>query len=188
MPKRGAEEIFQLKITLKRSKPPIWRRVQVRSDITFTQLHDVIQTAMGWADMHLHQFIVYKKRYGRADLKGPVVSDEDKSPLWKLVGLRNSLVYEYDFGDCWDHKIVVEKILSAEEGVLYPRCISGQRACPPEDIGGIWGYEKMLLAINDPSHPEHREMLDWVDEDFDPAAFDLAKVNRVLTTFAGYLR
>jgi hypothetical protein len=177
MPKRGAQEIYQLKITLKRSKPPIWRRVQVRSEITLAQLHEVIQIAMGWTDSHLHQFTVSGQAFGRPDFEGLEVRDEKKASLWRLVGLRDSFVYEYDFGDGWEHEIVVEKVLPVEEGALYPRCLAGKRACPPEDVGGIWGYQGFLIAINDPTHPEHREMLEWAGSAFDPAAFNLADVN-----------
>lgn len=181
IPKRGAQEIYQLKITLKRSKPPIWRRVQVRSEITLARLHDVIQIAMGWTDSHLHQFLVHGEAYSQPDFEmdelNPEVSDENNVPLWRLVGLRDSFVYEYDFGDDWEHVIVVEKVLPVGEGILYPRCLAGKRACPPEDVGGIWGYQDFLIAINNPTHPEHREMLEWVGGAFDPAAFDLADVN-----------
>lgn len=179
-PKRGAQEIYQLKITLKGSKPPIWRRVQVRSEITLAQLHEVIQIAMGWTDSHLHQFIVHGPAYGRPDVEGLEVNDEKKAPLWRLVGLRDTFVYEYDFGDGWEHEIVVEKVLPVGEGVLYPRCLAGKRACPPEDVGGIWGYGNFLIVINNPRHPEHRERLEWVGGAFDPTAFNLADVNRHL--------
>ena len=177
MPKRRAQEVYQLKITLKGSKPPIWRRVQVRSEITLAQLHDVIQIAMGWTDSHLHQFTVHGEAFGRPDDEGLDVHDENKACLWRLVGLRDSFLYEYDFGDDWQHQVVVEKVLPVETGAVYPLCVTGKRACPPEDVGGVWGYGDFLEAIKDPMHPDHQEMLDWIDEDFDPAAFDPAGVN-----------
>jgi len=177
MPKRGAQEVYQLKITLKQSKPPIWRRVQVRSEITLAQLHLVIQIAMGWTDSHLHQFIVNGRVFGRPDYEELELNDEKKASLWRLVGLRDSFLYEYDFGDDWQHQVLVEKVLPVEQGAVYPRCLTGKRACPPEDVGGVWGYGDFLMAIKDPMHPDHREMLDWVDENFDPAAFDPAAVN-----------
>lgn len=108
----------------------------------------------------------------------PLYSSFLLHPTHNLSLLRDSFVYEYDFGDSWEHEIVVEKALPVEEGVLYPRCLAGKRACPPEDVGGVWGYGDLLMAIKDPTHPEHREMLDRVDEDFDPAAFDPADGNR----------
>ncbi len=93
---------------------------------------------------------------------------------------KDRLTYEYDFGDSWEHQIIVEKILPPEPGVRYPRCIAGKRACPPEDCGGIWGYDSFVEAVLDPDHPEHDEMLQWVGRPFDPEAFDMDKVNEAL--------
>ena len=94
--------------------------------------------------------------------------------------VKDKLIYEYDFGDSWEHELLVEKILPLEEGKRYPVCLTGKRACPPEDCGGIWGYASLLEAIRDPEHPEHEEMVDWVGGEFDPEAFDLDEVNREL--------
>lgn len=187
--KHTAEGVYQLKIMLKDSKPPIWRRVQVRAEITLAQLHEVIQLAMGWTDSHLHQFRVDGEMYSQPDFEldefSQETNDENNVHLWRLVGLQDSFSYEYDFGDGWEHEIVVEKVLPIEEGVLYPRCLAGKRACPPEDVGGVWGYEEFLAAIKDPKHPEHREMLEWVGGSFDPADFDLAEVNLGLIGLSG---
>lgn len=176
------ERIFQLKVTLRGSKPPIWRRVQVEETARLGDLHAIIQCVMGWTDSHLHQFIIKGEYYGvptAGDFEE--VKDEDKFKLGGTVGKANGkFVYEYDFGDSWEHEILVEKILPREAGVTYPRCLDGKRACPPEDCGGIWGYHDMLAAVADPKHPEHEELIEWLDGEFDPKAFDLEEVNKQL--------
>ena len=176
--------IYQIKVTLNDSKPPIWRRILVRSDITLAKLHRIIQAVMGWADYHLHQFIVGRTYYGvpHPDYGGFVeMRDESRVRLNRIVpGERFKFRYEYDFGDSWLHTLLVEKILPPEPGQQYPVCIKGKRACPPEDVGGIWGYYGFLEATQNPDHPEHEEYLEWVGGEFDPEAFDLDEVNRAL--------
>lgn len=174
--------IYQLKITLKDSKPPIWRRVQVPSDVSLAKLHRIIQEVMGWSDYHLHQFRLGETYYGVPDPDDfHEVEDEKTVKLSRLVSRpKAKLLYEYDFGDSWEHEILLEKILLPEPGVQYPVCITGKRACPPEDCGGVWGYGDFLEAIQNPDHPEHDEMLEWVGGSFDPEAFDLDEVNRTL--------
>ncbi len=174
--------IHQLKVTLYDSKPPIWRRVQVPSDITLSKLHTILQVVMGWTDSHLHQFIVGTTYYGIPDPDSDRdVKSEPRAKLNQIAPQENAkFTYEYDFGDDWLHDIVVEKILPAVEGRHYPVCLKGKRACPPEDCGGVWGYASFLEAIRDPSHPEHDDMLEWAGGDFDPEAFDVETVNRQL--------
>ncbi|RRR70870.1 MAG: plasmid pRiA4b ORF-3 family protein [Candidatus Viridilinea halotolerans] len=174
--------IYQLKITLKGSKPPIWRRVEVAEDITLDTLHRIIQAAMGWTDSHLHAFTANGISYGVPDMDDFMdTQDESASRLHTIISTpKQHLLYEYDFGDSWEHHVVLEKILAPEVGTHYPRCTAGKRACPPEDCGGIWGYANFLQAIADPEHPEHEEMLDWVGEAFDPEYFDLADANTML--------
>jgi hypothetical protein len=174
--------IYQLKVTLKESKPPIWRRILVPGDISLSKLHQILQIAMGWEDSHLHQFIVGGTYYGEPD---PGFRDEMKSERRVKLNQvapheKGRFTYEYDFGDSWEHQIVVEKIVPPEPGARYPVCTAGTRACPPEDCGGVWGYESLLEAIADPNNPEHDEMLEWVGEDFDPDAFDLEEINERL--------
>lgn len=174
--------IYQLKVTLYDSKPPIWRRIQVPADITLSRLHNILQVVMGWTDSHLHQFIVGEIYYG---LPHPdwdfEVKDERRAKLYKIAPQEKAkFTYEYDFGDDWLHTILVEKILTPEEGRQYPVCIKGKRACPPEDCGGVWGYESFLEAIRDPNHPEHDEMLEWIGGSFDSEAFDLVAINQRL--------
>jgi hypothetical protein len=174
--------IARLKITLKGSKPPIWRRVEVPDTITLSQLHQVIQAAMGWLDYHLHQFAVGRTYYGVPDPDDfEEVRDERRVRLNQLLTApKQKLAYEYDFGDGWEHIVLLEALLEPEEGAWYPRCTAGKRVCPPEDCGGIWGYESFLEAIQDPAHPEHEGMLEWVGGAFDPEAFDLKQVNVAL--------
>lgn len=176
--------VYQLKVTLRNSEPPIWRRVQVRGDITLGDLHHVIQAVMGWHEAHLHEFIAKKVSYGTLyhDYGGwDEVRDEALYRLDQVAKRRGSrLVYEYDFGDSWQHDILVEETLSPEEGIQYPVCLAGERACPPEDVGGIWRYRHFLEAIRDPADPEHKDFLEWIGGSFDPEHFDLQAINEVL--------
>ncbi|MGA1870906.1 MAG: plasmid pRiA4b ORF-3 family protein [bacterium] len=174
--------IYQLKITLKDSKPPIWRRLQVKSDITLSKLHQIFQVAMGWSNTHLHQFIIHGVEYGIPDPDYDTdIKDERYVKLGKLLVTEGEkFTYEYDFGDNWEHEILIEKILPMEISIFYPICIKGKRACPPEDCGGIWGYLDFLEAIEDISHPEHDEILEWAGGEFNPAAFEVNSINQEL--------
>ena len=130
----------------------------------------------------MHQFIAHGRYYGtpHADF-GFEVQNEQQVSLQQVVSrAKDKLIYEYDFGDSWDHELLIEKVFPYEAGKRYPVCLTGKRACPPEDCGGIWGYASFLDAIQDPQHPEHEEMLEWVGGEFDPEAFDLDEVNREL--------
>jgi hypothetical protein len=181
MPRKAAApgRVYQLKITLKDSKPPIWRRVEVADDITLARLHRIIQVAMGWTDSHLHMFSVGQTDYGVPYPGGEgELRDERRYKLSQLLTApKQKLSYEYDFGDSWSHEVLLEQLREPEPGVAYPRCVTGKRACPPEDCGGVWGYAEFLEAIADPEHPEHEELLEWVGGEFDPAAFDVDEVN-----------
>lgn len=178
-------DIYQIKVTLKHSKPPIWRRIQVPGNTRLGQLHLILQAAMGWWNAHLHQFIVggdtyYGEPHPEFDTWGPEMLDETKYRLHQVVtGEKFKFIYEYDFGDSWEHVLLVEKIIPPERGVHYPRCIKGKWACPPEDVGGVWGYGYFLEAIKNPEHEEHEMYLEWIGE-FDPEEFDLAEVNQAL--------
>lgn len=101
-----------------------------------------------------------------------------------LTSIGDKIEYQYDFGDGWEHEIVLEKVLPPEEGAKYPVCIKGRRACPPEDCGSIWGYEDLLLALQDPNHPDHDDLLEWVGGSFDPEAFEPDEINELLRGFA----
>ena len=174
--------VYQINVTLKGSKPPIWRRIHVTSETTLAQLHRILQRVMGWEGYHLYQFVVGGLEYGDPSILEEMEGEDARRvTLATLVrGEQDTFLYEYDFGDGWDHELLVEKILPPEAGKRYPVCLAGKRACPPEDCGGIWGYAAFLEAIDDPQHPEHEEMLEWVGGEFDPDAFDLDGVNTAL--------
>lgn len=174
--------IYQLKVTLKDSRPPIWRRIQVSADTKLSIFHLILQDVMGWTNSHLHQFRVGRTYYGESVPEADFyVEDERKISLGQAApGAKKKIVYEYDFGDGWEHEVLVEKVLEPEPGVRYPVCIAGKRACPPEDCGGVWGYEEFLKAIRDPKHPEHDSMLEWVGGKFDAEEFDLEFINEEL--------
>lgn len=182
MTTKSAALVYQIKITLQDSKPPIWRRLLVIESVSLYKLHQIIQVAMGWTDSHLHQFIVGEEYYGVPGSEDwrPVL-DERRYHLNQIAPSENSkFVYEYDFGDSWDHVILVEKIQPSESGMKYPFCIKGKQACPPEDVGGVWGYLEFLEAINNSAHKEHDNYVKWIGEKFDPAKFDVDKVNQAL--------
>ncbi len=182
--------VYQLKVTLNGSKPPIWRRLLVPGDINLGNFHVVLQIVMGWTNSHLHQFILGRTMYGIPDDEfgggyDLEIEDENKYTLSHLLKKeKDSLKYEYDFGDGWEHKIIIEKILPHKSSVKVPSCIKGKRACPPEDCGGIWGYQDLIEVLNDTSHPEYDEMLEWIGEDFDPEYFDVNHINDLLSKFA----
>ena len=176
-------QIYQIKVTLKGSKPPIWRRIQVPCNITLAELHRILQAVMGWWDYHLHQFIVGRTYYGvpHPDYYDYMeMRDESQVRLNQIADEGSKFVYEYDFGDSWEHVLLVEKVLEPEPDRQYPVCIKGRGACPPEDVGGIWGYYSFLEAIQDADHPEHEDYLEWIGGEFDPEAFDLDEVNERL--------
>jgi hypothetical protein len=192
---RGQREVFQLKIVLEGSKPPIWRRLLIPADLKLPDLHGVIQLAMGWNNEHLYHFMVGTRSkglrfYGDPDLldidliqeaEGEFVNDLNVPIDHLLVNRKDWIRYEYDFGDGWIHRLTLEGILVQPlQLARIPRCVTGQRACPPEDIGGVFGFERALPILANPTHPEHQEMLAWVGP-FDPNRFDLEAVNADLS-------
>lgn len=187
MSAKKSQPVYQVKITLNGTKPPVWRRMLVPGTIRLDRFHDVLQTVMGWTDSHLHQFISGRTFYGIPydDLAfGLETMDERKYKLSQLLKKeKDSIIYEYDFGDSWEHRIVLEKILPANSDVVLPSCIKGKRACPPEDCGGVWGYQDLIEVIRNPSHPEYEEMLDWLGGEFDPEEFDLTNTNKMLARY-----
>ncbi len=205
--------IHELRITLRGTKPPIWRRIAVPADFTLAELHEIIQLVMGWMDGHLHQFRLKtaSSRPKPSDLARIVSSgdwtdlglrlrgervftdrrvedmegEDERAVSLADLGLRakQKLLYEYDFGDDWEHAVELGKTYAPTEGVRYPVCLAGKGACPPEDCGGVWGYYEMLAALRDPKHPEHDERREWLGGAFDPDAFDLEDVNARLATW-----
>lgn len=181
--------IFQVKISLEYIKPPIWRRVQI-DNCTLDELHEIIQISMGWDNEHMYAFVVADEECGDLDRGGDFERDARSTRLSDLVKQGDTRFrYDYDFGDEWEHIIEIEKTLPAEEGICYPRCVKGERACPPEDSGGPYSYPYLLDKIQDPNHEEHYDALEWVGDDFDPEEFDLEEVNadlRFLRRFLGH--
>jgi hypothetical protein len=181
--KRKFSKVYQFRIALKDIKPTVWRRIQVPETYTFWDLHVAIQDVMGWFDCHLHQFKMLEPvTKAKVDIGIPDEDDDyEILPGWRQKILdffspdNKTAFYIYDFGDNWTHTILLEKILPREEGIAYPLCIEGERSCPPEDCGGVWGYEEFLDAIMDPGHEKYEEMIAWAG-DFEPEYFDRAGV------------
>ena len=178
-------DVYQLKITLRGvAKPPVWRRAVVPSGLTLDLLHDVLQQIMGWENEHLHVFSTPRRNYGTPDPELGF-ADERKVTLAEILTKPGAAMrYTYDFGDDWEHDVVLEKILPPDP-VPVLSCLAGEGACPPEDCGGAWGYDSLKEVLADPDHEEHVEMLDWMGlesaEDFDPARFRLDEVNARLS-------
>jgi hypothetical protein len=165
----GPTYVYQVKVTLKGIRPPIWRRVLLPPEISLEKLHLVLQAVMGWTNCHLHKFTADGISYGDTsiDTESPM-NNEKRYRLNHIVrGEKEKFFYVYDLGDYWEHEILVEKMVVHAERLAYPVCITGKRACPPEDCGGPWGYEELLEILKDPSHPEHEERLDWLPRGFD---------------------
>jgi hypothetical protein len=181
--KKKAPGVFQLHIQLRGASPAIWRRLLVPSSITLAELHPVLNEAMGWSDSHLHQFVLGDRVFGdpETDDTGELeYEDEGKARLEDLLGAGSTIHYEYDFGDGWVHAVKVEKALEPDECVTYPLCIGGARACPPEDCGGLPGYERLLETLSNPKAQEHHDILRWVGGYFDPEGFDVNRTNFAL--------
>jgi len=183
--KSTSSSIYQIKVTLKGTKPPVWRRFQVPSNLNLFQLHEILQTVMGWEDYHLFLFNIGGQEYRQPDLEFDSDLTDAKSVKLKHVykGPNTKFVYVYDFGDNWEHEIRIEKEVPSESGTRYPICLTGKRACPPEDCGGVWGYADLLKVIQDPSHPEYEEMMEWLGGEFDPEEFELEEINDALEDF-----
>jgi Plasmid pRiA4b ORF-3-like protein len=172
------------------SNPPIWRRLAIPADITLDRLHYVIQIAMGWSDDHLHQFIVghrnSRRYFGQTDLEfddfGDDMLDERRYTVAQLAPAKKSkFIYEYDFGDSWEHEVVHEGMLPSDAALKHAVCLDGENACPPEDCGGIGGYYSLLEILADPKHPERAELKEWHGGSFKPDKFNLKSVNAQLS-------
>ena len=190
--KKTPETVLQVKVTLYDVSPRVWRRVLVPTDYTFFDLHIALQDAMGWDDSHLHSFsfvpkggkkeIVIQYPSPMHDDFGMPSLDErgEKIAEYFEKGIKH-YTYTYDFGDNWEHDLVFEKILSTKPGAKYPQCVAGANVCPPDDCGGVGGYDNLRKALRNPRHPDHKDMLDWLDikspEELDSSAFNPAKVH-----------
>ena len=178
--------VYQLKVTLLETSPPVWRRFLVSSDVSLHRLHLILQDVMGWGSYHLYRLEIestdYSEPHPDNDPYQLPFQDSERARLGTLVVDRGSrFLYEYDFGDSWLHEVTLEDILEHRPGKRYPICVGGQRACPPEDCGGPWGYAELLEVIGDPDHEEHLDMMEWLGGQFDPGAFDVNRVNRMLS-------
>jgi hypothetical protein len=179
-----SRQIFQLKVSLAGVRPPVWRRVLVPGGYTLDRLHRVVQHAMGWRDCHLHSFEIDGRQYGEPDPDGELaLRDELDVRLDAVVGKGDRFRYTYDFGDWWEHDLVVEDVCAADPDERYPACVEGERACPPEDVGGPAGYAVLLAALADPGHPEHRMMREWAGSGFEPEFFAADRATTLLRRF-----
>ena len=185
--KKKFDKVYQFKVTLLDIRPPIWRRIQVPETYSFWDLHVAIQDAMGWYDCHLHKFDIANPKTGRRDEIG-IPFEDFGNDMGTIAGWKNLIAdyfsmenkscdYVYDFGDNWNHRILLEKIIPHEKGAKYPICIKGKRACPHEDCGGVWGYMDLLEILDDPEHEEYESMKDWVGDEIDPERFDPKEVH-----------
>lgn len=181
-------QIYQLRIDLKHIQPPIWRRVLVPASATLADLHDIIQAVMPWWDAHLHEFECNGVNYGiphRQEAWYPI-EDSAAVTLGEVLPRVNAQInYTYDFGDEWQHKIRLEKVLEPAPELTYPICIKGSRAAPPEDCGGPHGYTHMLQVLQDPKHPDYDMYSEWLEDEIDPEFFDLEEANEALGMVAG---
>jgi hypothetical protein len=172
------DPVLQVRITLRYvDDPPVWREVLIPAAYPLSRVHRVIQAAMGWEDCHLHAFQIGKMTYGPDPEEELGFADETKARLADVARVRTRIGYEYDFGDSWEHELVVEARTVAEDGQTYPACLAGEGACPPEDCGGVYGFAELKEVLAGPDSAERDEMLEWADEDFDPTHFDLAAAN-----------
>lgn len=170
--------VYQLKVTLKGVRPPIWRRLLVGDNVTLARLHGIIQAAMGWEDSHMHSFKIEGLEYGEPSIDSWVtIKDERRFTVGELVTkAKTKFLYTYDFGDNWEHEVQLEAITPFAPEPPLPACIAGKRAGPPEDIGGAWGYQALLEARDNPRHPERENFAELIAS-FDPDALDVAAVN-----------
>ena len=192
MPKKGVRRPrlgrfgYQIKVTLVGSKPPIWRRLLVRDNTDLRRLHLIIQDAMGWQNCHLYQFEIGGTRYTELLDDGFVADDEAPASSVRLGDLSlevgDAFLYNYDFGDDWYHECEIEEVAPVEQGADYPRCLAGRRACPPEDCGGIHGYDSMLSALRSRSHPDRGHWLEWMGPDWDAETFDPTATDEFIRT------
>lgn len=180
-PKAPADpNVISLKVTLRNIRPPIWRRLLVPASMTLADLHTVIQVTMGWHDCHLHDFEVGGERYGDPGTTDDVIDER----RLRLNALPRSGVtrfaYTYDFGDNWEHDILIETKPPSGEARVYPACVAGKRHCPPDDCGGPWGYAELLEILANPAHPQHKDQVEWLGEPFNPEAFSVAEADTAL--------
>lgn len=173
--------VLRLKVMLRDSNPPIWRKFLVKDNITFHKLHEILQMVMGWTNSHLYDFQVEEQK-----LAFPIQDWDKKGINSKKVKIntlqeKQKFAYTYDFGDCWEHTVVVEKVLSGQTDLSHPVCLEGSLSCPPEDCGGMGGYCYLLHIKSNKKHPEYKErIVEWLGEEFNPELFDVKEINKEL--------
>ena len=173
--------VHVLRIQLRHLEPPIWRTFTVASDTKLPKLNRILQAVMGWEGYHLHMFDVAGIVFGEKDEDADYVITERNVTVQQILPRPGSaLRWDYDFGDGWEHDVVVQSIEEPGPETAYPICTGGERACPPEDCGGVLGFADLLEAIADPTDPEHDELVSWTPDGYDPAVFDLLAANRRL--------
>lgn len=182
---RSGKVLVQIKVKLLGvSKPAVWRRLQLRADTRLDHLHEMIVAAFGWQDYHMHSFASGPDEFGVPDPELGLVDERHVGFCELIGGVGDRLRYTYDFGDNWQHEIVVEELLDADPDIHYPILIAAKGACPPEDCGGPWGYAELKEILDDPGHEQHREMLDWLGldnaPDFDPSAVATDQIDHEL--------
>jgi len=179
-PQPLGQSVVQLRVQLREVVPTVWRRLLVPGSVRLAKLHDIFQAAMGWTDCHLHSFRIGDALYGTQVDDYDDELDEKSVTVMQVLRGQRRFVYEYDFGDSWEHDVVVEAMTTTPIGLKYAVCVDGQNACPPEDCGGPPGYSLMLEALADPAHDEHADFLKWLGGPFDRERFDLATANAAL--------
>lgn len=183
MPTPPGQPVVECTIELRGIEPRVWRRLLVPGSVQLDKLHRIFQAAMGWDDIHLHNFEIGSGSYGAQFDDYPEGElDEKAFTVATAIGANERFTYEYDFGDSWVHEITVHRVSRMAKGLKFAVCVDGANACPPEDVGGTWGYEHLLAVLADPSHEEYEDLSEWVGRPVDPAAFDLAFVNTRLQT------
>jgi hypothetical protein len=181
VPTPPAQIVFQLRVSLVGSEPLVWRRLLVPGSVSMARLHDMFQAAMGWTNSHLHCFTVGGERYGMQYDEYPEGEIDEKTvKVRRAIGARQAFQYEYDFGDSWDHEVVVEQSVMSVRGLKHAVCLAGENACPPEDCGGVYGYADLLRVLADAQHEDHEHLMAWAGGPIDPTAFDLVAANVAL--------
>ncbi len=171
--------IFQLKITLNGIKPKIWRTILVKSSVSLNQLHEIIQIAMGWENSHMYTFNIDGIEYADKQFELDN-SKSDTAKLNKLIQKKSKFTYTYDFGDDWEHLILVEEVLPFDKTIQTPFCIKAVSACPPEDCGGAWGYADRVKIMAGKDGERKNDAIDFLGEDFDPTYVDIDAINQEL--------
>jgi hypothetical protein len=178
----NSRQVCQIKVALLEIEPLIWRRFLVPSSVTLHRLHLILQDVMGWSNYHLYRFKIGREEYGEPDPDNEFnelnFKNSRRTKLGQVVTRKgNTFQYEYDFGDSWEHMLLVEDILQYQPDMRYPVCLTGERACPPEDCGGPYGYAELLDTISDPEHEDYQDMLTWLGGNFDPNSFNIEIAN-----------